>query len=571
MLAASNGQSSAVIPSALTERLANVSEDDFIKVILQFNNHETDLRKSKLTYLGRMQPTEEHRFLISKLQQEAINNDLKINSTIRHLQGQGLLRNYKVFWIAGMASAEARKDAIIALSLQPAVKSVILDSPIQLIEPEMIQAAPADEDGLEPGLEAIGARDAWAMGFDGTGRIVCNIDTGVDGFHPALSSKFRGNQGYPLEQCWYDPYTHTASPTDIAVHGTHTMGIMLGSDDSDTVGVAPGAQWIAAAAIDRGGLIDRTMSDIISSFQWAADPDDNPETVSDLPDVINNSWGIPRGYRPECDGSFWEVIDNCEALGIVCIFAAGNEGPSSQSLRSPADRANSPTNSFAVGAIDGSDESFCIANFSSRGPSGCDGVSLKPQVVAPGVGVRSSFKDGEYVYMSGTSMAAPHVAGAVAILRQAKPKATVDEIKTALMASSQDLGLTGPDYDYGYGIIDIPAALDYLLTTSEVSEDMGDRGNYPEDIAILNNSPNPFNAFTSINFQLERDCWIGVSIYSILGARIANLFEGRLESGRHQIIWNGADDGGNEVSSGFYFLRMETKRSIACHRMIILK
>ena len=118
---------------------------------------------------------------------------------------------------------------------------------------------------------------------------------------------------------------------------------------------------------------------------------DDANTTSDVPDVILNSWGVPRGLFIPCSQTFWEVIDNVEAAGIVTVFAAGNEGPNPQTMRDPADRAATPLNSFSVGAVD---NNKVIGDFSSRGPSSCDTTQIKPEVVAPGVLVRSSSKDG---------------------------------------------------------------------------------------------------------------------------------------------------------------------------------
>jgi len=129
---------------------------------------------------------------------------------------------------------------------------------------------------------------------------------------------------------------------------------MVGAVDGDTIGVAPGAEWISAGVIDQPGRsLSMTISDIIEAFQWALDPDGDPTTTDDVPDVILNSWGIPKGLFQPCDDTFYDVVDAVEAAGIVTIFACGNEGPDPMSLRLPADRASTPLNSFTVGAVDG--------------------------------------------------------------------------------------------------------------------------------------------------------------------------------------------------------------------------
>jgi hypothetical protein len=292
-----------------------------------------------------------------------------------------------------------------------------------------------------------------------------NIDTGVDGSHPALSARFRGDvdRDGDVDESWFDPYTtHYPNPTDDGGHGTHTMGTMCGRTTSgDTIGVAIEAQWIAAAAIDRGGGIPRTVADAIASFEWAVDPDGDPNT-QDNPDAIGNSWGLmtSHGYPP-CDTTFWRVIDNCEIAGSAVIFSAGNEGPTPNSLRRPADRGTTPFNCFAVGAVDGRNANLPIADFSSRGPSDCgpDGEQvIKPEVVAPGVQVRSSVPGGGYQSWDGTSMASPHITGSVAVLRQVNPNLDVDTIKRILLDTAHDLPFSNPDGEdntYGMGVIDL--------------------------------------------------------------------------------------------------------------------
>jgi hypothetical protein len=169
---------------------------------------------------------------------------------------------------------------------------------------------------------------------------------------------------------------------------------------------------------------------------------------------------VPKAIYSTCNTTFWTAIDNVEAAGIVTIFAAGNEGPGEATLRNPADRGSSPINSLSVGAVDPA--TLVIADFSSRGPSTCNPSIVKPELVAPGVSIYSSYKDGGYKLMSGTSMAAPFVAGLVALMRQYNPEATVDQIKYALLAATTDLGPVGEDNAYGLGIIDASRVLDYL-------------------------------------------------------------------------------------------------------------
>jgi hypothetical protein len=276
------------------------------------------------------------------------------------------------------------------------------------------------------------------LGYTGEGRIVCVFDFGgVHGNHPALYNNWKGHDG-DSSAAW-NGYGSFPSGD---YHGTHIMGTMVGHDDisGDTIGVAPGAKWIAG-----GG------------FEWAADPDGNPNTSSEMPDVINISW-TTGCYG--CSDALWDEIDMVEALGIIVIIAAGNGGPSPFTTCSPADRALDSLTNFAVGSID--HRSGDIYWSSSRGPSECDSISIKPNICAPGAYIRSCVPDSGYEIHGGTSMAAPHVAGAVAILRQYAPNATTREIKEALLAGTTPRGSVSPNNDYGWGVLNIPASLQFL-------------------------------------------------------------------------------------------------------------
>jgi len=344
------------------------------------------------------------------------------------------------------------------------------------------------------------------MGFTGDGRLVCHLDTGVDGNHPALNARWRGfdpqYNGHP-EWAWFDPVTNTTFPFDNNGHGTHTMGTIcgLGETTGDTVGVAFGADWMSAGVIDRVS-IPQTVADALLSFQWIVDPDGNPGTVWDVPDVCSNSWGVTTGHGyPPCDQTFWTVLDGCEAAGIVVIFAAGNEGFSG--LRRPADRATTDITSFAIGALDGNDPNFPIAGFSSRGPTFCTpngDPAIKPEVSAPGVNVRSSVPGGGYAGgWSGTSMATPHVAGVIALMRQANPNLSSEQVRQILLDTADDLGTLGNDNDYGMGIVDaleaVQIALAYLDGWGTFAGTITDLGSgQPIDGAVISVENRPWSA-----------------------------------------------------------------------------
>ncbi len=403
---------------------------------------------------------ERHRFVISNLQEIAASTQADLLAYLAEVQRRGEIDNYKSYWIVNAVYAGLSKNIITEIAGRSDVEIIYLWEEPELIKPVEYDAEPPAISSVEDGLMAIGAPEMWALGYTGAGRLVANIDTGVDGNHPALNARWRGNNGAPADECWLDTANPSSDfPYDSDGHGTHTMGTMtgLGEASGDTIGVAFDAQWIASRAIVDGGSAG-------AAFQWLADPDGDPNTIDDVPDVISNSWGY---HDFTCPSYVWSLIDNCEAAGIVVVFAAGNRysgDPYAESVWAPASRNTTQYNTFSVGAVNGHNASYPIADFSARGPSQCDHQTIKPEVVAPGVSVRSCVPGGGYQSngWSGTSMATPHVAGAVALLRQYNPNASVDTIKWALMMSATDLGSSGEDNTFGYGIINVRNALDLI-------------------------------------------------------------------------------------------------------------
>jgi subtilisin family serine protease len=399
----------------------------------------------------------------------------------REMRSGGVL-GYTRYWIANLMVVQAIPAEIERIAARPDVDVVEENFSYSLIRPVKgevqdpeAEVTPPETRGIgtTPGLRAIHALEVWhQLGYNGTGALIGSLDTGVDGTHPALATRWRGYQGaHPWQQCWLDVLgTGTTSPNDGHGHGTHTTGTMtgLGAATQDTVGVAWGARWIACNAINQG-VTQGFDSDIITAFQWFTDPDGNPNTVDDVPDVVQNSWGVNEGFSQtppytDCDSRWWTVIDNCEAASVCVTWSAGNEGSGAGTLRSPGDRATTFTNCFSVGAVDATAYQwpYPIASWSSRGPSGCNQPALqriKPEVCAPGVSVYSSMVGGTYGNMDGTSMAGPHVAGVVALMRSANPDLDVDSIKQILMDTARDELPAGEDNTFGWGFIDAYAAV----------------------------------------------------------------------------------------------------------------
>ncbi len=469
------------VDSELEAMVAKAEQSELFPTLI-FMTDQLDVRAMKHQHnLISATRAQRHFDVITALREIATVSQPDLLAELADAQARGEIGIFRGYWIANMIWAELNSEMIHRVAARDDVYMVYSDFKGEIIEPIIEKTDdPPLISSVEVGLRAVRADSMWMMGYTGEGRLVCNIDTGVDGSHPALNHSWRGSNGYTPEESWLDTANPNSNfPHDEQGHGTHTMGTICGRSltTADTVGVALDAQWIAARAIDVSG------GNVAMAFQWAADPDGNPNTISDVPDVISNSWGAIGG----CPTTYWSLIDNCEAAGAAVVFAAGNEGPGGQSLRIPANRITTPYNCFSVGAIDGRSNNFPIASFSSRGPSQCDGITIKPEIVAPGVSVRSSVPGGSYQGgWSGTSMACPHVAGAVALLRQVNPNASVDTIKWALMETATDLGSNGEDNAYGWGIINILAAMElipevdapYLFPNAVYIDEPND--NYPD-------------------------------------------------------------------------------------------
>jgi subtilisin family serine protease len=366
-------------------------------------------------------------------------------------QAQGLVGTVDPLWILDGVGVTAAPSVIRELAARPDVREIdpdlTIQAPVTAGSAAAVASGPAPP---EPNVALVNAPALWDLGFRGQGVVVASMDTGVDGSHPDLAGRWRGGSN-----SWYDPNgQHPTVPTDVNGHGTATMGVMVGGDAGGTsIGMAPDARWIAVKIFNDRGTATSTA--IHRGFQWLLDPDGNPDTP-DVPDVVNDSWTLSAGG---CNLDFQPDLAKLRAAGILPVFAAGNYGPTEGTVLSPA---NNPE-AFAVGSTDDSD---AIDPSSSRGPSAC-GQPVMPRAVAPGVDVRTTDLYGLYTTVSGTSLAAPHAAGALALLLSAFPDLPADRQAAALEGGAVDLGPSGPDSDYGYGRLDVLAAYRWLTTVPD--------------------------------------------------------------------------------------------------------
>lgn len=419
--------------------------------------------------LSRASLAQRHRLVVQMLQDEAARKQQPLLDELSAQVERGFIKGFTSHWLINSVVVEGSIEAIRRLAERSDVAYVEADIQTELIEPMPERKSVSNKDrgiGIPPGLRAIRAPEVWyQLGVRGQGVVVGNIDTGVDASHPALASRWRGASA-PVAECWLDAAGAGSAefPQDGAFgggHGTHVMGTITGLAPGDSIGIAPEALWIAANPIMLGISPEFDMA-ILASLEFMTDPDGDPDTISDVPSVVMNSWGIAGGYLEygSCDTRWWNAIDNCEAAGVILIWAAGNEGAlGSETIRQPANRADTPGNCFSVGSTT-YDPPYQVSSFSSRGPSSCGGQDeIKPEVCAPGEWIYSSGVGGDYILLSGTSMAGPHVAGVAALMRSANPDIEVDLVKEILISTAIDRGFPGEDNSYGHGSIDAYAAV----------------------------------------------------------------------------------------------------------------
>ena len=411
-----------------------------------------------------------HETVIRALQDKASTSQRDLIAELEIMKADGLVESYHPLWIANMIIINATADAIDRIVLREDVSQISPDYNIRLDLPVAESPYEPSIANVEDALRVIHADQCWEIGITGAGRLISSIETGVDGTHPAIANSWAGLDpqyaGHP-EWAWLDPVTFTSFPQDFGTHGTFMTGVMCGHNGSDTIGVAVDAHWISSAVIDRID-ITHTVQGVLISLQWLADPDNDPSTVWDVPDVCCGPWGLTEqlGFPP-CDDTFWLGIDGMEAAGVVAIFSAGGTGPGASTIVRPADRATTAVSNFCVGAIDNTDLDYPVTVFSSRGPSNCTPggtLDFKPEVVGPGIDIRSCIPGNSYAIWSGTASATSFIAGVVALIRQANPDLSSDQVKQILLDTAHDLGEIGDDNAYGMGLID---AYDAVLRAQE--------------------------------------------------------------------------------------------------------
>ena len=403
---------------------------------------------------------------------------------------------HRPFYIVNFIWAKGSIDDAMTLAARPEVARIEGNPLVRnQLEPVMDGTAASDAvhglSAVETGINYSRAPEVWASGVTGQGIVIGAQDTGYRWSHAAIKGKYRGWNGVTADHNynWHDSIhsgggvcgANSPQPCDDNGHGTHTIGTAVGDDGSaNQIGMAPGAKWIGCRNMDQGNGTPATYLECLEFF-LAPYPVGGTPAQGDpdkAPHVTTNSWSCPPSEGCSVT-TLQQAFEAQRAAGIMTVVSAGNSGSACSSVDEPPAVYDA---TYTIGALNtGTD---AIAGFSSRGPVAIDGsFRRKPDLSAPGTNTRSASKDSdiEYAHSSGTSMAVPHVAGAVALLLSARPALIGDvaSIRMSLNASAVHLSAKTcdaadappwPNNTFGYGRLDAKAAVDVVLqVTNAVS------------------------------------------------------------------------------------------------------
>ncbi len=472
--------SMAVAPEAkysdeMVAALTTADSSEYIRTYVTLSVQLDEITLANLTY--GLSTRAQHNVAVKTWLQEAA--QLEQADMLAWLESHPeMAQRIKPFWIsnfvivdltpAGIAAVAARNEVVDLHAPSTAIvdPSLFVDTPYN---PEAPATVYKDGRALAWGLVKTNADDVWALGYDGTGVLASIGDTGTRYTHGDMDHNYDTNYSLDYED-------DDGNPMDEHGHGTHCSGTVLGNGDAGTqTGMAPDATMCANRVYHRCSLTqyeDQMWEHWQDAVTWGLD-------------LISISSGLCQAWGPR--NSTWRTnAQNTIAGGVVLAIAFGNEDTSD--YRTPG----AIPEVITVGATDSND---VIASFSSRGPvTEFGGSIIKPDVTAPGVDIRSTDygSDTSYSTKSGTSMAAPHVAGACALILDADDTLTHAQVKQLLEDTAIDLGDAGKDNTYGSGRIDVLAAVQqianpapsYTLNSVTITADTNGNGEIEDGESI---------------------------------------------------------------------------------------
>lgn len=445
------------------------------------------------------------------------------------------------FWIINVMAVSGTPKDLKKLAKKKKVRKIARSGKIRLIDPSQ------RESGWPAGLTTVwnmldvGAPNCWADGYTGDGVVIAHLDTGVDTTHPQLAGKFAGY--------WLDAVNGYAEPYDDHGHGTHTLGTVLGGDGNGPspydVGVAPGARWVGAKILDEDGA--GSYIQCLKGLQFIAELKSQVDVRA-----VCGSWSLDSAGND----FLLEACRTLLALEILPVFAVGNDGPG-------AGTADVPGAYPAVLGVGALGEDGLPTAFSSRGPvsttewldegaapliAGWDGH--KPDLAAPGEKILSCDLDGKFSSLSGTSMAAPHVVGAAALLLEKVPNLTVRELASVLLTSVRSVAgaETVPNNAVGYGGLNVRSA----MAGVDASGPPPLKGGKVQDGSLaLERTRDGL----SVRYRATSAAPARLEIFDLAGRRVKTLAV-PLTDREGLVVWRGRDTAGRPVRSGVYLVRL---------------
>lgn len=490
---------------------------------------------------------------------------------------------YQSFYITNAIKIKSEEAILWTLASRTDIQHIVDNKPFYMLDYIEDKSSSLRTVTPEWGLLNIKADSVWEMGIKGEGVVIAGQDTGYDWELGPIKSKYRGyiNDTTAAHDFHWHDAIHTRNPffSDTLInpcgfssrqpcddnnHGTHTMGTMVGQDENNTLGVAPGAQWIACRNMDRGYGQPSTY---MECFEWFLAPYDyekatfNPDLA---PHIINNSWYCSEGEG--CNFSNFYIMENIiynlKESGIAVVASAGNTG------RLGCGSVSGPPaffeQTFSIGATDINDT---IGNFSSIGPVMIDSsFRLKPDVTAPGVGIKSIIRGGQYRTWSGTSMASPHVAGTIALMISANPKiaghvyiiedflrSTARPQKTTWDCEYFNDSLSTVNPVYGHGIIN---AYEAVKKAQEFISFSADNNN----LSSIYIYPNPTYSHLTIRIDDIETPIKSLSLYNHQGQKLVsqNIFQNSF----YEILDL------QSLTTGMYILEIQTEKGRIMEKII---
>jgi subtilisin family serine protease len=571
--------SAGTITDLLLEEMGAAAPDELIAVIIK------PVGRADMAYINTvasgMNAAARREFAITVLKQYAATTQQPVLDHLSGFSGTEVA-DVRTSWISNTVGCYATTDVIRQIAARQDVEYIALKTfPDVLIEPVEVRETTREELLLANawGVDKINSPDVWDLGYTGQGIIVSVVDTGVNYNHIDLHNQMWHDTDAGFHYGWnFD--NGTGDPMDTNGHGTHCAGSVASNGNAGTTcGVAPDATIMALKV----GVTFSDEQDVWDAFEFS---------VEHGAHVISTSLGWPQSQNPVRQ-TWREVEENVLAAGVIHSIAAGNESGNPNTwgdIRTPGDcpppwhHPDQITTGglSAVVTVGSTTSSDALSSFSSLGystwkfdapwndyPDTSPDIGLiDPDVCAPGSDIVSCSHSNPagYTTMSGTSMATPHVAGAMALLLSINPELTPAQIDEILETTALDLGAAGKDNYYGAGRIDVYqaalVALELVGTAEETSAVVD------AFTGVLSGvSPNPVTSQASFSLYLPSAGAADIAVYDVSGRTISTVHSGHLSGGSHLFSWTVPE----ELGSGMYFIRATAAGGNAVTRMTLIR